>query len=105
VFKVAGLLFTAGILSACSLEPSFGRGARERSYYCYTENPASHLLVTFADKDASVIVDGRSINLTFVASVWPSLEDKYEGQGYTLTLDPEALLSTPDGRRIGPCQG
>jgi hypothetical protein len=105
VFKVAGLLFTAGILSACSLEPSFGRGARERSYYCYTENLASHLLVTFADKDASVIVDGRSINLTFVASVWPSLEDKYEGQGYTLTLDPEALLSTPDGRRIGPCQG
>jgi hypothetical protein len=97
------VLVIAAIVGGCALEPEY-EAPGERSYYCYLEEPVWQLTIEFARNTATVSDSGKRVELTFVTSAWPRFEDLYEGQGYTLTLDPEARLATPDGRVIGPCQ-
>ena len=77
----------------------------KRSYTCYTSTPETRLDIETAGKTAFVVDGGRRIELRFVPTVWPRMEDRYEGRGYVLTLDPEAVLLKPNGQGVGPCQG
>lgn len=100
---MCGPVLSGLALSACSLEPDFHGKDGERALACYTEDARGSLNVAIGD-DAVVLTDqGKQVRLTFVASVWPRFEDRYEGEGHVLTFDPEAFLKRPDGTTRGPC--
>jgi hypothetical protein len=90
-------------LSACSLEPGFDTANGSVTYYCGAEGRGSIFRVTYTGKEATIDYLGMRHVLHFVSSVWPRHDDRYEGEGYLLTLDPEVFLTTRDGVRIGPC--
>lgn len=103
MLRAAISLVLVVVSSACSLEPGFGPDSGTRSYGCYTEPGSSDFSVEFRGKTALIVDQERSVTMQFVPSVWPRLEDRYEGEGYVLTIDPEAALRMPDGRIRGPC--
>jgi hypothetical protein len=99
------LLFGGAVLmsiSACSLEPGFALSG-EQTFECNTEDEHGQLQITFESDQAIVLDHGKQISLHFVESLWPRMEDRYEGQRYSLTLDPEVFLYRPDGSVRGPC--
>ncbi len=91
--------------SACSQQPGFSFAQQDgaKTFGCYTEKPASMFEAEFADGDVMVADNGKRITLHFSPSIWPRAEDRYEGEGYVLTFDPEAFLTRPDGSTRGPC--
>jgi hypothetical protein len=98
-------LLTAALLpmSGCSFEP----GYQPRTgvlYTCHTEEPASGFAIEFQPGTAILSHNGSRVELKFVPDIWPRFADLYTGSGYALTLDPEALLTTHDGKVLGPCQ-
>jgi hypothetical protein len=102
---IAGLaaFSTLGLMPACSLEPIFRDRAPRENIPCYTEEPVAYLDIAF-DRHTAIVVDrGEQITLNFVPSIWPRMEDVYEGEGYLLSMDPEAGLVRPDGSSVGPC--
>lgn len=103
MLRAAICLTLAVVTSACSLEPAFTPVSGAHSYGCYTEPGSSDFAAEFRGETVLVTDQGRSVTLQFVPSIWPRFKDRYEGKGYVLTLDPEAVLTTPDGRIRGPC--
>lgn len=97
-------LLTAALLpvSGCSLEPEY-RPRGGSLYTCYAQEPASSFTVEFGPRTAIVSDNLSRVELKFVADIWHRWADIYIGNGYALTLDPEARLTTPDGKVRGPC--
>jgi hypothetical protein len=91
------------LVAGCSQQPDFTSVHIAEDVVCYTENPVANLDLTLRGNEAVVVDGGEQITLRFVSSVWPRMEDRYEGGGYVLTIDPEAFLQRPDGSRRGPC--
>ena len=102
---IAGLAeFRAiGLMSACSLEPTFRDGPQREKIPCCTEEPVTYLHIAFDGHRAIVIDKGEQITLNFVPSIWSRMEDVYEGEGFILSIDREAGLLRPDGSGVGPC--
>ncbi len=103
-------LIVAAVCAAagCSLAPDYGEPGRERLYRCYMPLEYAEYAIVFSDRSARVVFLDEEIDLAFVPqSIFSGLgflrEDLYRGEGYTLTLDPQAHLTTPDGIRYGPC--
>lgn len=99
---VCGLVCLA--LASCSLEPGFSSLPQGKSFACRDAASGDMINVTLDGHAAAVIDQQRQIALSFVASIWPRAEDRYEGDGYILTFDPEGRLHRPDGSTFGPCQ-
>ena len=96
-------LATSILMAGCSLEPRFGQREGVRGY-SYTEPANSDFRVEFhGDFAVFAAEDGRPIVTRFVSTILPRFADRYEGEGYMLTLDPEACLRTADGKVRGPC--
>lgn len=74
-----------------------------RIYGCYLEQGDAAIQVEHRNMVASIFADGANHDLRFTRSIWPRFADRYEGDGYVLTIDPEAFLETPSGLRRGPC--
>ena len=88
--------------SACSMKPEFPQSGPV-GFGCYTEGGSHDFVVEFDRDTAAVNLGGTVHRLKFVKSILPRSEDRYEGDGYVLTLDPEAFLQSPDGSQRGPC--
>ena len=99
---VCGLVLLA--LAGCSLEPGFDTISGNKRFHCHPDAADGPLDVKFIGREATVTERGEQITLRFGSSIWPRMEGRYEGEGYILTLDPEAFLTRPDGSRLGPCQ-
>src|SRR5262245_1192686 len=91
-------------VGGCSMKPRFSEPARV-GFGCYTESGSNDFEVEFHGDDAVIRIANETHQVRFVPSVWPRLEDKYAGDGYVLTIDPEAYLVQPNGARRGPCIG
>lgn len=100
---MCGSLLFAMNLAACSLTPGFDELNGEEIFECPLADDAMPLRVAFNNHEATIVDRSKSVTLQFVQSVWPRMEDRYAGDGYSLTIDPEVYLTRPDGSTQGPC--
>lgn len=83
--------------------PTWAEPGKRVRYAC-GEAPDTALDITFSDdgREARINEQGRTLVLRF-------LEERgelevYAGEGFTLSLDPDALLLRPDNTMAGPCR-
>ncbi|MBY0447951.1 MAG: hypothetical protein K2P95_04610 [Hyphomonadaceae bacterium] len=91
-------------MAGCSQQPPSPTWAAPGETVRYRCEGQAILQIAFSSdgRGAMVEAEGRTLNLRFLEE--RGEQEVFAGDGFTLSLDPEATLVRPDGSFVGPCR-
>lgn len=96
--------FAALVVAACAEQPPAPTWAAPGETVRYRCANAAPLQIAFSSdgREALVEAEGSSLSVRFLEE--RGEQEVFAGEGFTLSLDPEATLVRPDGTFLGPCK-
>ena len=90
--------------ASCSQQPPSPTWAAPGETVRYACGGATVLRIAFSSdgREALVEAEGSSLSVRFLEE--RGEQEVFAGEGFTLSLDPEATLVRPDGTFLGPCK-